>query len=156
MNKGAGPYPHHAWWQIGWITDYLMAEAQLRSGGKIVFPRGFVTPKVGPHQSYGFAPGVIAGEPARLVERTGLVQQENPDMEVITAVGTDRKRLFVVLMNDRKEAMQTEIRLDMDKLETGKHYHVVRVSGMDLQAGVSQWQAKLGAYGLGIWTVDYE
>ncbi len=20
MNRGAGPYPHHAWWQIGWIT----------------------------------------------------------------------------------------------------------------------------------------
>ncbi len=45
MNKGAGPYPHHAWWQIGWITDYLLAEAQLRSDGQITFPRGFVTPK---------------------------------------------------------------------------------------------------------------
>ncbi|HTI07103.1 MAG TPA: hypothetical protein VL832_01070 [Puia sp.] len=153
MNKGAGPYPHHAWWQIGWITDYLMAEAELRSGGKIVFPRGFVTPKVGPHESYGFAPGVIAGQPARLVERTGLVIQENPDMEIITAVATDRRRLFVVLMNDRKDVMQTEIRLNMDKLETGKHYRVVKVSGM---GGVSRWQAKLGAYGIGIWTVDYE
>jgi len=153
MNKGAGPYPHHAWWQMGWITDYLMAEAQLRSGGKIVFPRGFVTPKVGPHQSYGFAPGVIDAQSARLVERTGLVIQDNPDMEVITAVGTDRRRLFVVLMNDRKDTMQTEIRLDMDKLEPGKHHRVVKVSGL---GEASQWQAKLGGYGIGIWTVDYE
>lgn len=161
MNKGAGPYPHHAWWQIGWITDYLLAEAQLRSGGKIVFPRGFVTPKVGPHQSYGFAPGVIAGQPARLVERTGLVRQENPDMEVITAVATDRKRLFVVLMNDRKDVMETEIRLDMDKLETGKHYRVVKVSGLGSGAslrtgGESQWRVKLGGYGIAIRAIDYE
>jgi len=120
-----------------------------------------VTPKVGPHQSYGFAAGVIAGQPARLVERTGLVRQENPDMEVITAVATDRKRLFVVLMNDRKDVMETEIRLDMDKLETGKHYRVVKVSGLgsgaDLRADrASQWRGRLGAYGIGVWAVDYE
>ncbi|WP_315817140.1 hypothetical protein [Paraflavitalea speifideaquila] len=45
MNKGAGPYPHHAWWQIGWITDYLLSEAELRSQGKLRFPRGFITPR---------------------------------------------------------------------------------------------------------------
>ncbi|MBE7177545.1 MAG: glycerophosphoryl diester phosphodiesterase [Mucilaginibacter polytrichastri] len=42
MNAGSGPYPHHAWWQIGWITDYLMAETELRSNGEVSFPRGFV------------------------------------------------------------------------------------------------------------------
>ena len=24
MNRGSGPYPHHAWWQVGWLTDYLL------------------------------------------------------------------------------------------------------------------------------------
>ncbi|MBS1601131.1 MAG: glycerophosphoryl diester phosphodiesterase, partial [Bacteroidetes bacterium] len=71
MNRGAGPYPHHAWWQIGWITDYLLAEAELRSGGRIHFPRGFMTPKVGPHESVGFAPGVVNGVAARLVDSSG-------------------------------------------------------------------------------------
>ncbi|ULT40502.1 hypothetical protein KRR40_37825 [Niabella defluvii] len=40
MNKGAGPFPHHAWWQLGWITDYLMSELLLRSQGRIEFPQG--------------------------------------------------------------------------------------------------------------------
>src|SRR5690606_1090296 len=62
MDDGAGPFPHHAWWQVGWITDYLMAEISSRSNGLIDFPRGFITPKVGPHQPYGFAAGEIFGE----------------------------------------------------------------------------------------------
>ena len=57
MNAGAGPYPHHAWWQVGWISDYLMAEAELRSSGRIGFPKGFITPKVGPAQDIRFRPG---------------------------------------------------------------------------------------------------
>jgi hypothetical protein len=57
MDEGPGPFPHHAWWQIGWITDYLMSEIQLRSRQKVIFKRGFITPKVGPHQPYGFSSG---------------------------------------------------------------------------------------------------
>lgn len=91
------------------------------------------------------------------MERTGLVRQENPDIEVITAVATDRKRLFVVLMNDRKDVMETGIRLDMDKLETGKHYRVVKVSGLGSGVGgASQWRARLGGYGIDIRIIDYE
>jgi len=41
MNAGPGAYPHHAWWQIGWITDYLISEAELRSNGAIVFRGDF-------------------------------------------------------------------------------------------------------------------
>jgi hypothetical protein len=64
MNAGPGGFPHHAWWQLGLITDYLVSEIQLRSGGAITFPRGFVTPKVGPHACFGFVPGQIFGAPA--------------------------------------------------------------------------------------------
>lgn len=116
MNRGAGPYPHHAWWQIGWITDYLMAELQLRSSNKIVFPRGFVTPKVGPHQSYGFAPGKIFGESASLIMREGLIKCDNPNVEYITAVSTDQKKLFILLLNDIGETMNAEINIDINKL----------------------------------------
>jgi len=107
MNRGAGPYPHHAWWQIGWITDYLLAEAELRSGGRVRWPRGFMTPKVGPHESVGFAPGVVDGSEVRLVMEPGLVVVENPDVEVVTARSTDGKRLFLIFLNDIGQAVET-------------------------------------------------
>ncbi len=104
MNKGAGPYPHHAWWQIGWITDYLLAEAELRSNGQVAFPRGFVTPKVGPHQTYGFAPGMVNGEKAKLVINEKLVQVDNPSVDYLLAEGTDSKKTFVILLNNSAAA----------------------------------------------------
>jgi len=115
MNKGAGPYPHHAWWQIGWITDYLISEAQLRSANKIIFPRGFVTPKVGPHESYGFAPGKVYGHEAKLISREGLIECDNPNIEYILAQGTDNKSLFVILLNDTGDALNGHIRLNRSK-----------------------------------------
>ncbi|AKD58066.1 glycoside hydrolase family protein [Spirosoma radiotolerans] len=111
MNKGSGPYPHHAWWQIGWLTDYLMAEAELRSGGKIVFPRGFVTPKVGPHQTYGFGAGTIYGQPASLLIQEGLVQSGSPVIDYILARSADQKKLYVILLNNRAQATKTTVKL---------------------------------------------
>ncbi|WP_374164221.1 glycerophosphoryl diester phosphodiesterase [Arcticibacter sp. MXS-1] len=98
MNKGAGPYPHHAWWQVGWITDYLLSEAELRSAKTITFPRGFVTPKVGPHQTYGFQPGRIYGESAELISSEDLISSDSPDVEYLAARGKDK--LFIIVMND--------------------------------------------------------
>ncbi|RRB07775.1 glycerophosphoryl diester phosphodiesterase [Larkinella rosea] len=100
MNRGAGPYPHHAWWQIGWLTDYLLAEANLRSGGKVVFPRGFVTPKVGPHQTYGFAAGTVNGEKANLVIDEKLVTIDNPSVDYILAKSETKDKVFVILLNN--------------------------------------------------------
>jgi hypothetical protein len=112
MNRGAGPYPHHAWWQIGWITDYLMAEAELRSGGQVKFPRGFITPKVGPHQSYGFAPGRMYGQPANLLIREGFVRPDNPNVDYILAQSPDKKTLYVVLLNSRTQPTTVAIQLN--------------------------------------------
>jgi len=104
MNKGAGPYPHHAWWQVGWLTDYLLAEAEYRSEGQVKFPRGFVTPKVGPHQTYGFAPGTINGEKANLLVNENLVKIDSPSIDYILAESVDSKKKFVILLNDRAQA----------------------------------------------------
>lgn len=127
MNQGAGPYPHHAWWQMGWITDYLVSELEYRSNGGISFPAGFITPKVGPHRTYGFASGKIYGQDAGLIMRPGLVASDNPNIETITAQGKDE--LYIMLLNDlpseqsatvtvnpacifpRKEKQSLEIRL---------------------------------------------
>ncbi len=37
QNKGPGPFPHHAWWQVGWIYDYLMSEIKMRSARSKLF-----------------------------------------------------------------------------------------------------------------------
>jgi hypothetical protein len=115
MNKGAGPYPHHAWWQIGWITDYLLSEAQLRSGNQVIFPRGFVTPKVGPHESYGFSPGKVYGNEAHLINGEGIVECSNPNMEYILARGTDAKSMFIILLYDTGAPLKAHIKLNKDK-----------------------------------------
>ncbi|MGA0555489.1 glycerophosphoryl diester phosphodiesterase [Larkinella sp. VNQ87] len=104
MNRGAGPYPHHAWWQIGWLTDYLVAEAELRSNGKVAFPRGFVTPKVGPHQTVGFAPGTVNGEKANLVVEENLVKIDNPSVDYLLARTEKKDKVFVILLNNSANA----------------------------------------------------
>ncbi len=98
MNRGAGPYPHHAWWQMGWITDYLLAELELRSDGAVTFPAGFITPKVGPHRAFGFAPGKVYGEEARLAMIPGFATSDNPNVEILMAQ-TDSE-VILMLMND--------------------------------------------------------
>lgn len=131
MNRGAGPYPHHAWWQIGWITDYLMAEADVRSNGQVRFPRGFITPKVGPHQSYGFAPGRIYGQPARLLIREGVVHPgrgtaDSPDVNYILAQSPDEKTLFVVLLNNRTQPTNVTVALRPGGLGSDQRITTVR------------------------------
>lgn len=111
MNKGAGPYPHHAWWQIGWITDYLLAEAEMRSNGQVKFPRGFITPKVGPHQSYGFAPGKVNGVSAELLLQDGLLKTTSPYLDYYCAVNRQQKKYFFILLNSDDEILQTDIQI---------------------------------------------
>lgn len=112
MDRGAGPYPHHAWWQIGWITDYLIAEAELRSNGAVTFPRGFFTPKVGPHSSYGFAPGKIFGEPAAL--RWAEIKTGTPAIDYVLAEAADEKvrKFFIVLLNDTAHPATAQVQAD--------------------------------------------
>jgi hypothetical protein len=161
FNRGAGPYPHHAWWQIGWITDYLMAEAALRSGNNVLFPRGFVTPKVGPHQTYGFAPGKIYGEPATLIIKNDLVQITSPQIECITALSTDKKRLYLILLNDVKEEITTVVRINPAKLNALQEMQIKKVSALDdlddnqKDMGMqSDWPVVVKGYGLKVFAVD--
>jgi hypothetical protein len=157
MNKGAGPYPHHAWWQIGWITDYLLAEAQLRSAGDITFPRGFVTPKVGPHQSYGFAPGTIHGELADLVIRPELIACNDPSVEYITAYAASKNRLFVILLNDRPDALRTPVMIHVDKWKSGARVKTVTTlpGGQSVTPGPAL-DVSLSPYGVAVYALDLQ
>jgi len=153
MNKGAGPYPHHAWWQIGWITDYLLAEAQLRSNGEITFPRGFVTPKVGPHQSYGFAPGKIYNDSAQLVISPGFVTCNDPSIEYITA-RTATNRLYVILLNDLAEPRKASITVHASALKPATTIKAITALPDGLESSAPAIDIALPAYGLAVYTVD--
>lgn len=112
FDAGAGSFPHHAWWQIGWIMDYLMSEAELRSDGRISFPRGFITPKVGPHQTIGFADGTIDGKKAKLVLVPGLVQTDNPQCDYLT-IRSD-STFYVLAMNSSAHKIKATITVKTD------------------------------------------
>ena len=116
MNKGAGPYPHHAWWQIGWITDYLLSEAQLRSENQIVFPRGFVTPKVGAHVTYGFAAGKVFGDTGNLIIKEGFVSPDCPSIDYILVKSVRKKRIYIIFLNDQDAATSFTFRVHPEVL----------------------------------------
>jgi hypothetical protein len=122
LNRGAGPFPHHAWWQIGWIMDYLLQEAHLRSGGAITIPSGFITPKVGPHKSYGFQQGKLYGRAVNLRLFPGLVNTGNANVEYLT-FASDQK-IYLVLMNDLSETTTANLLLDGKKL--GKFFKSIK------------------------------
>ncbi|CAN5868857.1 hypothetical protein BH24BAC1_BH24BAC1_34110 [soil metagenome] len=162
MDRGPGSFPHHAWWQIGWIADYLLAEAEVRSEGKVIFPRGFITPKVGPHQSYGFAPGKIFGQEAALRLFPGLVQADTPNLDYITALAPTGNRLYVVLLNSQAKALPVKTRLDPTKLLSGqtvrwKSASLISPDGTSrtLEGGAGEWQVSLPGFGLAVLAVEY-
>ncbi|QHT72112.1 glycerophosphoryl diester phosphodiesterase [Rhodocytophaga rosea] len=163
MNNGAGPYPHHAWWQIGWLADYLLSEASLRSRGKINFPRGFVTPKVGPHQTYGFAPGKIFGKEANLYLTPRMLQVKDPQIDYMGAIAPQSKQAFVVLLNNDDTNKTTQIQFDSSRLFPGKSIKVRSVKQLDAQgkpgttlATNGNWTVKTPAFGLAILAIEYE
>jgi hypothetical protein len=117
MNQGPGPWPHHAWWQIGWIMDYLVAEAELRTGGKVKFDRGFMTPKVGPNEPMGFKPGIINGEKVNLVIRKELVKFNDPNVDYIAAQSLDNKKLFVIVLNSQDKECKVNATVNLSHLD---------------------------------------
>lgn len=161
MNKGAGPYPHHAWWQIGWITDYLLSEAALRSGSKVSFPRGFITPKVGPHQSYGFAAGTIYGTKADLLLKDGMLETGSPYLDYFGAINKAQKKLFLLLLNDDDASLSTTLKIDYSKVldETiiqPKRVHAIDASGKrTLLGNTNNWQTAIPAYGMQVIEISY-
>ncbi len=157
MNKGAGPYPHHAWWQIGWLTDYLMAEAELRSGGQVKFPRGFVTPKVGPHQTYGFAPGKIYGQTAQLVIREGVATTDQPVVDCLLFKGENDNQALVVLLNDRAQPTDFTLKINSEKWGQGKKIKTSRsLISKNISGDTDTRKFDLPGFGIEVVEVNFE
>ncbi len=111
MDAGPGKYPHHAWWQIGWITDYLLSEISLRSNGQIAFPKGFITPKVGPHVAYGFASGRLYGKNVELFLRRDLIQLNNQRIDYMGAIDKKSSTLYIMLLNNSTDEQNTTLKI---------------------------------------------
>lgn len=159
MDAGSGPFPHHAWWQIGWITDYLMAEASMRSNGKIAFPRGFITPKVGPHQSYGFAPGEVFGVTSDLRILTKGQKIDNPSIESIAAISQSGKMLQLILMNGQTVAQSAQIELNLKEAGfSGKirKAQLLNHEGKSVAeyTGQDSWKVEIEGYGLSVLKIE--
>jgi hypothetical protein len=163
MDAGAGPYPHHAWWQIGWITDYLLSEVALRSAGKVDFPRGFVTPKVGPHQTYGFAPGKVFGTQAQLHLPAGMLQVSNPQVDYMGAAANKANKVYVLLLNNDDQLQKTDLQLNAQKLLLNKQASIRKVKLLNNQGQAEadlgangNWTVELPAYGLKVIEIEYK
>ncbi|MFC3197720.1 glycerophosphoryl diester phosphodiesterase [Parapedobacter deserti] len=120
LGAGAREFPHHAYWQIGWITDYLMAEIHLRSEGKVSFPSGYMTPKVGPHVSYGFAEGTVYGKKADLLITNGGFSSTNPYFEYITAKDSKTGKIYLMILSQSPTKQTGIVNINTSKI-CGKH-----------------------------------
>lgn len=116
MDRGSGPFPHHAWWQVGWIMDYLVAEVSFRSNGKISFPAGFITPKVGPHQPYGFSAGKLFGANANLILKEGLIKTDNNSVDYLCAVNETGRKIYAMLLNNSVRPQHTNVSFNLRPL----------------------------------------
>ena len=140
MDDGPGPFPHHAWWQVGWITDYLMSEISLRSAERISFPRGFITPKVGPHQPYGFKEGNIFGERATLWLPEQGVEVSNQQVDFMAAKGLRGTDVYLMLLNNSTREQTTVVGFsEAGYAPEGKIYNEqgAEMGGMTLKNGTT-------------------
>ncbi|SEM03447.1 Beta-L-arabinofuranosidase, GH127 [bacterium A37T11] len=155
MNNGPGEFPHHAWWQIGWITDYLMSEAAMRSDNRILFPRGFITPKVGPHQPYGFQSGDVFGTKADLIFPENAISVNNERLDFVGAKTRDEKCYFVIVMNNSTTQQKGKVSVDLNalvkagaKLTKGELLDHTGRSLRLLEAAGGNWDITIPAYGM--------
>ncbi len=152
-------FPWHAEWQVGWIGDYLLSEAHLRSGGRIAFPAGFPTPKVGPHVTYGFKPGTIYGEEATLWLGDGAVASDNPNVEYISAFNAEKRKLFVIVLNQFPREQIATLCIDRDQKAMG---HSLRWSAcsaiagkvMSADSGSGTVQVQMPPWGLAVLSLE--
>ena len=110
-------YYHHIVVHLAWTIDYLVAEASLRSKGKVSFPsqreHGYA---YFDSRLYGHAPGKIyESDNAWLWFRRGLITIDNPQLNYLTA--RSGKQLFLILMNENSLEEKAIIRFSANALK---------------------------------------
>lgn len=152
-NGGSSVFPWHGWWHMGWLTDYLFAEANLRSRGAIDFLHGFCTAKVGSHVPYGFANGKVYGQEARFWMPRTLIAVDNPSVDWITARSADGGQLFVIALNESNAAATATVTLDPRGLVAGQlaSWGTTKVlAGQATSGDANAWTVQLAGNGLAV------
>lgn len=156
-NGGSSVFPWHGWWHIGWLMDYLIAEAELRTAGAITFPAGFCTAKVGSHRPYGFAPGTIFGHSAELWMPRPLVSVDDPEVDWLSARSADGGRLFLVALNQSSSGRSATVRLDPRGLVPGQRAswgETEVLTGSAAAAGDHEWSVDLDGHGVAVLAIE--
>jgi len=104
-------YYHHIAPHLAWTLDYLVAEAETRSAGRIAFPsqrqNGYAYFDA---RLYGHAPGKIEQQDnVWLWLRRGLVTLDNPQLNYLTA--RTASQFFLILMNESDRAERSAVRV---------------------------------------------
>jgi hypothetical protein len=138
--------------------DYLMSEIALRSQNAVTFPRGFFTPKVGPHATFGFAPGTIYGETAEL--SWGDVGVDNPAIDCVVARVTKGSRVILLLLNEVGREKNVVLTPQVRSLTDGKAkaWYSARIVGTANPAvlnPVAPVKLTLPGYGLTVVALDF-
>jgi hypothetical protein len=133
---------------------------ELRSNGNIMFPRGFITPKVGPHQSYGFEAGSIFGEKAHLKMVPNAVSVSNPSIEYIVSSSEAGDKIWVTLLNQENLMQDGKLKIDFDAFKTGKleSKRVVNNKGSEIKKMETNndWEISVPALGLVVIEFGFE
>jgi hypothetical protein len=132
-----------------------MAEAEMRSNQNIVFPRGFVTPKVGPHQTYGFQAGNIFGESATLQSTENVVTCDKPQIDYIVAKSEKGNRSLIVFLNNQSQPVNAKLTWG-EKSTSYKKVTVKDDKGKILSTNNigSETSLSLGSYGLKVLVLE--
>ncbi|NQU45248.1 hypothetical protein HQ520_18350 [bacterium] len=109
-------YYHHIAPHLAWTIDYLVADAELLSDGRISFPYERQTGYAYfDSRVFGHAPGRVYGdENVWLWLRRGLVDLDNVQVNYLTA--HDEKRFYAILMNQSRESEKVRVRFLADAL----------------------------------------
>ena len=113
-----------------------------------------MTPKVGPQRITGFAPGRIGKHEADLILRPGLVRTGCPDLDCLTALSTDGRRLYVILLGSSAHANQGRITLDVTKLGWQGIGHIRALTPeTERLSGTEATPCTIDGFGIKLWEI---
>ena len=87
-----------------------------------------------------------------------MVRCDNPNVDYVTAVSTDKKKLFILLLNDINEEMNAELSVDVSKLEgskrnVGKIMELTSSESLPLQ---EKLKLQIIGYGMKVLSLDLQ
>ena len=147
-------YYHHILPHLAWTIDWLVAEAALRSGGKISFPsqrqHGYVWFD---SREYGAAPGqVFDVNDAWLWFARGVAKLDNPAINYLLAHTADK--LCVVLMNENATAEKVGVEFLPAKLGLAVGAEPKRTASVPVQFDKLHAALEIPARGLAVLTLS--